>query len=98
VRVLVKDDFGIEITVAAGTRAGEEIHLHAARRAIGRGREVGVVEAIAVLSVSLNRIAANSTVAEIIALEIAGSFGEAELVEFVVIPIADIEELDDGRG
>ncbi len=90
---LVHHDLGIEAAVAVDRRTGEAIHLHAARDAVRRRREVRVVRAGAVLGVAEHAVAAESHATEVRVLEVARGLVEAERVEFVVVPVRDVEKL-----
>src|SRR5436190_14675329 len=96
--MFVKNDFRIKIAVATRAWAGENIHLHATRSAVRRGGKVGVVEAAAVLGIGLDGIIAETATSEVVILKIAGGFGKTEFIEFIVVPIAEIEKLNNGRG
>ena len=93
VGVFVEDDRGIEVAVARRRGAGENVHLHAARRAVAGHGKVRVVHARAVLRIGLHGIVAQAAVPEIVVLEIARRLVETERVEFVVHPVAPVEKL-----
>ena len=48
-----------------------EIHLHPRPFAVGRRREIRVVDRAAVLCLRIERVAANAAVAEVVGLEVA---------------------------
>ena len=77
----------------SGFGSGENEHLNAARRAVRGRREVGVVDAGAILGIGLHGIVAQAAAAEVVLLEIARGLGETQIVELVVHPIAPIEKL-----
>ena len=87
----------VEVAVDVRRRRVEDIHLHAARRAVGGGGKVRVVRARAVLRIGQHRVVAEPAASEVVRLEVARRLGEAELVEAVVDEIAPVEEVRD-RG
>ena len=97
VRVFVDDNFRVQIAIPSRRHLGEDVHLHAWRRAIGRGGHVGVVRAAAIQRIRLHGVIAEAAATEIVHLEIARRLGEAQFVKPVVHPVADVEELHHRR-
>lgn len=95
VSVLVNDNAGVEAGVAVRGRPVPDVHAHAALLSIRRSGEVGIVSSTAVLSVQNDFVVAATAVAVVVDLEVTGSFGEAKLVEQVVVLVRDVEELSD---
>ena len=94
--IFVQHNLCIEITVAVGSRPGKGVHLHAARKAIGRRAEIGIIRATAILSVRLHTIVTHTTTIEIGILEVTGRLREAQVIELVVHEVVPVEELDNG--
>ena len=91
----VDQDLLVESRRSVGSRAVEDKHLHASRRPVRRSQEVGVTRAGEILRLGQNAIIAEATPAEVVVLEVSGRFGEAQLVEPVVVPIGPEEHVDD---
>ena len=96
--VFVQHDFGVQggITPRDGTCVEQELHL--ARFTLRRGREAGVIMAVARLHPNVHAVALEPTAAEVVILEIAGGFGEAKVVQLIMHPVHPIEGVDDGSG
>ncbi len=94
----------IQCAVSIRIRAGEHIHLDPARTAVSGRKEPCVIgEWISLLwettklRVREDRIALNAPAPEIRVLIITGRFGETQLVEFVVHPVAPVKKVHHGR-
>ena len=83
----------IQIAIAVWIRAGENKHLHPARGTVAGGREVCIIDAAAVLGISLHCVISEAASAKVIALEISRRFGKAELVKFVVHPVVPVKKV-----
>ena len=97
VPVLVHDHAVVEVGVAGGGREGPHEHLHPGSQPVGRGGEVGVVGAAAVLGLGLDRVVAERAVAVVVDLEVARRLVEAVAVEHVVGPVVGVVEVRDRR-
>ena len=102
VRVFVQNNLRVQRTVPGRRSAIEHIHLHPRRATIRRRGHVGVVGVVAVvqtqavLGVGLQGIVAQAAATEVVGLEIAGGFGEPELIQGVVHPVVPIKQLNGG--
>ena len=92
-RVFVADHLGVEVAVARRRGSVEEIHLDATRRTVATRGEVRIVDAGTVLHVGQNHVVIQATATEVVLLEIARAFREAQIIQFVVHPVAPVEEL-----
>ena len=71
VAVLVDDDAVVEVAVPSGVGLVPDEHLHARALAVGRGEEVGVVDAAAVLRLGPHVVVAQAAAAVVVDLEVA---------------------------
>ena len=92
-RVFVADHLGVQVAVARRRGSVEEIHLDAGRRTVAPRGEVRIVEAGTVLHVGQNHVVILTTASEVVLLEIARALRETQLIQFVVHPVAPVEEL-----
>jgi len=76
-------------------RAVEHEHLHLRAGPIGWSGHLSVVGAAEEVPLGQNRVAVDSTQAEVVLLRVAGGFVEASLVPAVVQPIHVEEHADD---
>jgi len=95
VSVLVDDNTCLQAGIAVGGGSVPDVHAHATLLSIRRSGEVGIVSSAAVLSVQNDFVVAATAVAVVVDLEVTGSFGEAKLVEQIVVLVGDVEELSD---
>ena len=93
VGVLVDDNAVVEVAVEHGADLVPEVHPHPGALTVGRGGEVGVVVAGAVLGVGLDGVVAETAVAEVVLLEVAGDLVKTVLVEDVVDDVVPVEEV-----
>lgn len=94
--VLVENDAGLKSGVALRGGLGPEVHAHAARFSVGRGGEVGVVGAGAVLGAEDGKVIALAAKTGVIDLEVVGGLSEAKGVQKVVVHVDGVKQL--GRG
>ena len=92
---LVVDD--VRHVAAVHVAACEQVHLHARRVAVGRRREVGVVEALAVVDLGADVVVAEPGAARVDALEVARRLVEADRRLREVLRVAADEHVDVGR-
>ena len=95
VSVFVDDNTCFEARIAVGGGSVPDVHAHARLLAIGRGGEVGVVGARAILGVQDSIISATAACTVVVDLEVTGSLVEAESVEQVVVGVRGVEQLSD---
>ena len=82
----------VHLQDAVGTRIPEE-HLHPGIIAVGRGGEVGVVGAAAVLRVSVYGVSSDTAVAVVVFLEVTPRLVKGIVVEPVVQPVDAVKQL-----
>src|SRR2546423_9846610 len=92
--VFMEHHLGVQIAIAMGIRAVENVHLNATGKAVKGRSEISVIESAAVLGVCLHGLGAAPTASEIIVLGIAGGFGETEVIQLIVHPVAPVKERD----
>lgn len=93
VRVLVDDDAGFERAVAHRAGVIPEVHSHSRAHPIDRGGKIGIVDSRPILSVENHEILSEAALVVVIDLKVTGGFGEAELVEQIVVLICSVKEL-----
>lgn len=90
------DDALLEGAVTSGGGHSPDVHPHAAVAAIGGSGKVGVVGARAILGIQDDKVIAQTTLAVVVGLEVAGNLVEAEEVQQVVVLVGSVEQLGDG--
>lgn len=96
VGVFVDDDALLERAVTSGGGHSPDVHPHAAVAAVSGSSKVGVVGARAILGVQDDKVIAQTTLAVVVRLEVAGNLVEAEDVQQVVVLVGSVEQLGDG--
>lgn len=96
VGVLVDDDTGLEGAVTVRGGQSPDVHSHAAGLAIGGSGKVGIVSAGAVLGVQDGEVAARTTLAVVVDLEVTGGLVETQGVQEVMVLVTSEEQLGDG--
>lgn len=93
--IFVDDHTGLERAVSVGGGLSPDVHPHASILTIRRGGEVGIVSAGAILGVENDEVVASAALAVVVDLEVAGLFGEAKIVQKVVVDVRRVEKLGD---
>ena len=91
--VLMDDDAVIEIAISLRICQVPQVHLHPGIAAIGRGSEIGIVDAAAVLRLGIDRIAANAPVCAIVLLEITAGLVKTIPVENIMHDVVPVKEV-----
>lgn len=79
--VFVDNDAGLEGAISIRGRLCPNVHPHPSVLSIGRGGEVSIVGAGAVLRVEDDEVVTLATLSVVIGFEVAGLLGEAEVIQ-----------------